>query len=264
MSETLTRSVPFELRATDDTDGLTMAGYAAVFNSPTRIDSWEGRFDETIVRGAFAKTINARERVVVQFDHGKHPFFGSMPLGRITDMREDDHGLYLEVRMSDNWFIQPIRDAIRDEAITGMSFRFSVPEGGDNWDHSGDVPTRTISEVRLYEAGPVVHPAYTETSVGVRSALSLLDADERHNLLADETGGYRRGGKVGPKKIAVELDGREIARTVQDLLAPKASAPTSDEDQATTPVPATPDEGQRSSKTTAAARERRLTLLGIT
>lgn len=225
---TLERSVPFELRSVEG-DGLTLAGYAAVFNSPTRIDSWEGRFDETIARGAFSKTINARERVVVQFDHGKHPFFGSLPLGRIEQMREDDHGLYVEVRLSDNWFTQPIRDAIRDEAVTGMSFRFSVPEGGDDWRQGAEVQERTIREVKLYELGPVVFPAYADTSVGVRSALSLVDAADRAALLA---------------------------ATVSD-------APTPDEGQDNPqPVPVTPDEGQRST-TSAEARTRALILKGV-
>lgn len=225
---TLERSVPFELRSAEG-DGLTLAGYAAVFNSPTRIDSWEGHFDETIARGAFSKTINARERVVVQFDHGKHPFFGSLPLGRIEQMREDDHGLYVEVRLSDNWFTQPIRDAIRDEAVTGMSFRFSVPEGGDDWRQGAEVQERTIREVKLYELGPVVFPAYADTSVGVRSALSLVDAADRAALLAS---------------------------TVSNV-------PTPDEGQDDTqPVPVTPDEGQRST-TSAEARTRALILKGV-
>mgnify|MGYP003433178331 CR=1 FL=1 len=49
----LCRSVPFELRSGDDDerDGLTLDGYGAVFGSPTRIDSWEGTFDEEIARG---------------------------------------------------------------------------------------------------------------------------------------------------------------------------------------------------------------------
>ena len=51
-------------------DGHTLEGYAAVFDSPTRINSWEGEFDEQIARGAFNRTLNAR-KPVVQFDHGQ-------------------------------------------------------------------------------------------------------------------------------------------------------------------------------------------------
>jgi len=42
--DNLTRSVAFELeRADSDGDGLTLEGYAAVFDSETVIDSWEDR-----------------------------------------------------------------------------------------------------------------------------------------------------------------------------------------------------------------------------
>ena len=47
--------------ADDDTgDGMTLIGYAARFDTPTLIASWEGEFEETIRRGAFAKTIAER------------------------------------------------------------------------------------------------------------------------------------------------------------------------------------------------------------
>ncbi len=44
----LTRAATFTTRAADD-DGFTLEGYAAVFNTPTLIDSWEGRFEERIL-----------------------------------------------------------------------------------------------------------------------------------------------------------------------------------------------------------------------
>lgn len=174
------RSVPFEMRSAEDTgDGLTMSGYAAVFNRSTMIDNYEGRFEERIRKGAFARTINAR-MPVLQFEHGRHPLLGSMPLGTITKLREDDYGLYVEARLADNWLIEPVRDAIASGAIDGMSFRFNVIK--ESVDESGDIPVRTLEEVRLLELGPVVFPAYDATSVGVRSAdlaplLNLPDAD---------------------------------------------------------------------------------------
>lgn len=165
--DNLTRSVPFQLeRANEDGDGLTLEGYGAVFDTPTRIDSWEGAFDEVIARGAFAKTLNERTPVI-QFDHGHHPLVGSIPIGSPEILREDAQGLYVKARLHDNWLIQPVRDAIASGSIDGMSFRFSVVK--ETVDESGDFPLRTVQEVKLYEVGPVVFPAYTETSVGVRS-----------------------------------------------------------------------------------------------
>ena len=77
----LTRAMPFEARAADD-DGFTLEGYAAVFDAPTRIDSWEGNFDEQISRGAFAKTLTER-MPVMQWDHGHDAATGSVPIAAI-------------------------------------------------------------------------------------------------------------------------------------------------------------------------------------
>jgi HK97 family phage prohead protease len=176
------RSVPFELERADKSgDGLTLSGYAAVFDTPTRIDSVrEGRFDEQIARGAFADSLRARTPKL-QFDHGQHPMVGSMPLGVIKRMHEDDRGLFVEARLHDNWLIQPVRDAIASGAIDGMSFRFSVD--AEDWDRSGEVQQRTIRQATVYEVGPVVFPAYSATTVGVRSSdlstIFALPEDQR-------------------------------------------------------------------------------------
>lgn len=167
-------------------DGRSFSGYGAVFNSFTRIDSWEGTFDEQFAPGAFRKTI--RERTPkFQFDHGRHPLLGSVPIGVITDISEDDKGLRVEARLGKHELIDLIQEAISTGAIDGMSIRFSVVR--EEWrDSLGNVvaPTevdailwgghpdrgvlqRTILEAKLDEVGPVVWPAYADTTAGVRS-----------------------------------------------------------------------------------------------
>lgn len=185
--EGLERQMPFSLERASEgeaTDGRTLEGHAAVFNVPTVIDSWEGRFTEEIAPGAFKKTF--RERTpVLQFDHGHHPLLGSIPIGAIKQAREDDLGAFVSARLHDNWLVQPVRDAIEEGSINGMSFRFAVVK--EEWrDEEGklirddealinllwadtDAPFRTLRELRVPELGPVVFPAYDETDVGVRS-----------------------------------------------------------------------------------------------
>lgn len=192
----LCRSVSFASRADEPGDGRTLEGHAAMFGERTLIDSWEGSFYEVIRKGAFKKTI--RERTpVMQFDHGRHPLIGSIPIGSIEDLREDDEGLYVRGRLSDNWLMQPIRDAIAEKSVTGMSFRFSVvreewrdsagklvrPEEVDAllWSPGQRGPLeRTLIELRVPELGPVVFPAYPGTDVSVR-ARSIAD-----DVLADD------------------------------------------------------------------------------
>ena len=200
--EGVTREAPFKLvRATGDGeagDGLTLDGYAAVFNRETIIDSWEGRFKEKIAPGAMKKSFRENPPVI-QFDHGRHPMVGSIPIAAVETCREEvdaerapEGGAHIIARLHDNWLIAPVRDAIASEAINGMSFRFGVVK--EEWrDHTGklitdeetlrellhrtwyeDVPDeelllRTLKELKVPELGPVVWPAYGETSVGVRS-----------------------------------------------------------------------------------------------
>lgn len=209
--ESLSRSVEF--RATASSDGLTLDGYAAVFNVWAEIHDRQGAFMERIAPGAFARSLG-RNTPVLQFDHGSHPLIGSIPLGKITAITEDAHGLRIKARMSDNWLIEPVRDAIRDGAVTGMSFRFSIPDGGETWTVVDGVEHRTITHANLFEAGPVVFPAYTSTSVGVRSrqtAQALTDPEVRREVatllalgpddlrsLADESPAVDDALAVGP------------------------------------------------------------------
>ena len=181
--DNLIRTVEF--RAEPSGDGLTLEGYGAVFDAWTDIDDVRiGTFRERLAPGAFRKTLSERTPVL-QFDHGSHPMIGSIPLGAIQTIREDDHGLFVRARLSDNWLVEPVRDAIRDGAITGMSFRFRVIN--DKWNRrtADKIPERTISEVALYEVGPVVFPAYEQTEVGVRSRdvlTALNDPEVRADL----------------------------------------------------------------------------------
>jgi hypothetical protein len=175
------RSVSFETRDTGD-DGFTLEGYGAVFSQSTRIDSWEGLFDEQVDRSAFEKTLSERTPVL-QFDHGRDPATGTVPIGSIKEIRGDDHGLFVQARLHDNARVEPIRQAIASGSVDGMSFRFQVIR--DAWDESSEVPMRTLKEVSLLEVGPVVFPAYAGASVGVRSILATLPEDERAALIEE-------------------------------------------------------------------------------
>ena len=178
--DALLRKVSFRAEATD---GLTLEGYAAVFDDPAMIDSWEGTFRERIMPGAFTKTISERSPVLM-FDHGQHPMVGSIPIGTITALREDSHGLYVKAKLNDNWLVEPVRDAIRGGSIDGMSIRMSVIK--DDWSVGQDhVASRTINEVALAELGPVVFPAYENTNVSVRSRevlTALTDPEVRGEI----------------------------------------------------------------------------------
>lgn len=210
-----------EFRAADSaegSDGRNLDGYAAVFGAATEINSWEGRFTETIAKGAFRKTLRERKNVLMQWNHGGDSRVGHTPIGHYTELVEDDHGLRVKGRLFDNDLVEPIRQAIEAGAITGMSFKFRVVR--DDWtDNMGKRVKpdelyellyepgergplqRTIKEVQLFEAGPVSTPAYEQTTVGVRSA-----SEEDRKALVDQ---YRQSIQAEEREIQTWLDAEE-------------------------------------------------------
>jgi hypothetical protein len=161
------RVVPFTLTRSEPTEGgRLLEGYAAVFNSSTLIEGRTGQFEEVIAPGAFKKSLQERSPVLM-FEHGQHPLYGSMPIGSIQALSEDTTGLYLRARLFDNWLNDPLIEAIGEGAIDGMSFRFETIR--DTRDVSRTPELRTLREVKLYELGPVIFPAYADTTLALRS-----------------------------------------------------------------------------------------------
>lgn len=189
------RSFGFEARGSGD--GRTLEGYAAVFDTPARIRDLQGDFDEVIRPGAFARSLEARTPVL-QFEHGRDPRVGAVPIGAIEELREDGQGLFVKARLFDNTVVEPVRQAIAERAIRGMSFRFGVPDKGDTWSRGDNgIEQREIRDADVHELGPVVFPAYDTTSVSVRSMLAQLDPTEHRSLVRELAAELR---------LAVDLD----------------------------------------------------------
>lgn len=161
--------------ASDEEAGNVMVGYPIVFNSWTEVSGWEGNFMERIAPTAVAKTLNERgDQVKVLFNHGMDPQIGDKPLGKPKRMVVDATGLWTETPLANTSYNADMRELMNIGALAGMSFRFSVMKedivdepGISDWNPKG-LPERTITELKLYEYGPVTFPAYEATTVGMR------------------------------------------------------------------------------------------------
>lgn len=218
------RSVPFELRATDeDSDGLTLEGYGTTFDDFYDVEDWLGIYRERVAKGAFAKTIKERRGLIrVQYDHGHHPVLGSIPIGSLQDIREDGHGLFVSVRLHDNWMTEPVRDAVKSQAVSGMSIRFQTTK--DEWNYDADPEERTIREVKLYEVGPVAFPANEATSVALRSlARSLrssgVDLSQLRGMLPSESTDSAAGESTARESAAEGPEPTRVTRQDQRRMA---------------------------------------------
>jgi HK97 family phage prohead protease len=156
----------FDIR--ESGDGMSFAGYAAVFDSPSE----PLPFLETIRAGAFAKSLKSRNNVMMLWSHDT-----SQPLAstRSKTMRlyEDTRGLMVEADLPQTSLGRDVSELLRARVVDSMSFGFSVPRNGDIW--SADGMTRELVEVRLHEVSVVAFPAYAKTSASVRSLDVLAD-----------------------------------------------------------------------------------------
>lgn len=147
-----------ELRATER---RRLVGYAAVFNTPTRIGS---SFTEQIKPGAFAQSLASNEDILALVDHEPSHLLGRTSTGSLT-LNEDARGLRFDLELPDTSLGRDIEALAARGDLGGMSFGFRVPDGGERW--AGD--QRELLNIELAEIS-VVHswPAYEGTEIALR------------------------------------------------------------------------------------------------
>lgn len=126
-----------------DTAARTFAGYASVFGN---VDS----FGDTIVKGAFARTLRERPHVLLLWHHAP-----TQPLGVWTELREDDTGLFVRGRLSQTPLGDEALTLLKDGALDGLSIGFKVVSSSRD-EYTG---RRTLTDVELLEVSIVSWPA---------------------------------------------------------------------------------------------------------
>jgi HK97 family phage prohead protease len=178
LSKIETRVFTNEFEVREDGDGMTLTGYAAKFNEPSE----PLPFIERIKPGAFKRSINSRNDVKLLWNHNTDMVLGSTRAGTLT-LKEDEVGLRVTALLPDTSFGRDARVSIARGDVTGFSFGFTVPAGGDSW--SSDGSERTLKSVRLMEVSTgVAFPAYPSTN-GTAQVRGLDKVAERNNIDAD-------------------------------------------------------------------------------
>lgn len=201
MSTVFSRTFALEdISITRSGDGRTVEAYAAVFDTPAEIRDRHGRYNETIARTAFDKTLRERAGKVGVFYHhgltlhGTPSDLGSVPIGSPLEITADQRGLRTVTRYNKSALADSVLEAIRAGDIRGQSFRGriyqSTPERVPPYRPGGPLPTVTRTELGLIEYGPTPTPAYEGAAIlAVRSlgvtieSLSELTAAERDILV---------------------------------------------------------------------------------
>ena len=153
-----------EVRAVDTTDGsLRIAGYAATFNKEA-----DGlNFREVIAPGAFTRALDAQDPVFLLVNHDMEGIPLASTQSGTLQLRQDANGLMIEAELDPaNPRAQELTSALRRGDMDKMSFAFTVQPDGQ----TREAGLRTITEIdRLFEVSVVTLPAYSSTSVCMRS-----------------------------------------------------------------------------------------------
>jgi uncharacterized protein len=149
-----------------------IVGYAAVFNS---LSENLGGFREIIAPGAFDEALKKSD-VRALINHDMNLLMGRTSSGTLT-LSADETGLRMDIDPPDSEMARHYIANIERGDMTGSSFSFTTEPDGDDWDEDAD--GRVVRTVRavgdLYDVGPVVFPAYLDTSVAMRSLSGRVD-----------------------------------------------------------------------------------------
>lgn len=164
--------------STEETSGDSLGTLEVNFsryNEWYRIDSWwEGTFLERIAPGAFKKTLAERGgQTKILFNHGMDFSIGDKVLAMPQEYGDRKESPFLAGSLFDTSYNRDLLPGLRVGAY-GSSFMFETL--GESWENEPEkseynpdgLPERTITEVRLYEAGPVTWPANPGATAGMR------------------------------------------------------------------------------------------------
>ncbi len=176
-----------ELRTKDDGDGFE--GHAASWWS---VDSYGTCF----APGAFKRTIRNRiDKIPVLWNHDD-----DHPIGKHIELKEDDHGLYVNVGIADDGSEgTTLIKRLRFGVPLGLSFGFETfkdrsPEDDDpidmsnapRWIGNDLTNVRVITEVKYWESSPVTFAANENSTIDtIRAARMEQEAEYLTSLLED-------------------------------------------------------------------------------
>ena len=174
------REMLHDLEVRAEGNGMTLRGYAAVFNSPSQ----PLPFIETIQRGAFKDSLKSRNDVKLLWNHDTSTVLGSTRAGTLRLM-EDERGLLVEADLPDTQAGRDAATLIQRGDVTAFSFGFRIPAGGDEWANANE---RLLKRVNVHEVSVgVAFPAYTGTD-GTANVRSMNELSEKIIRLAELRG----------------------------------------------------------------------------
>lgn len=186
MKEKRIAEIRAETRATTSPAGgdnsLLIVGMPIVFDQPTIINDPAGSYTEIIRRGALDDCDLSDTRLLYNHDLSKIPL-AKTP--KTMQFKLDPAGLTMSATLPDTEEARSVHTAVKRGDLSGMSFAFKVPAGGDRYDPATN--TREILKIeKVYEVSILPFPAYPTTSVEARTAIQEDKTKEAIKIMVNK------------------------------------------------------------------------------
>lgn len=151
----------------NNSDRHILKGMPIVFNERTLINDVNGSYYEIIRPEALNETDLSDCHLFYNHDLNKVPLART---SKTMQLSKTPAGVEIIAELSNTEDANNVYTAVKRGDLTGMSFGFVVPDGGDEFDATTN--TRTINKIsKVYEFSVVPYPAYPTTSVEARNKI---------------------------------------------------------------------------------------------
>lgn len=163
-----------QFQTREDSEGLYIEGYFAVFNSNYEMGYG---MSESIAPGAFSNTLAGDIRALINHD-------STLVLGRTKartlELQQDERGLWGRITINPNdGDAMNLYQRVKRGDVDQCSIGFIILSEETDFRDDGSVHW-TITEIELFEVSCCTFPAYEETAIAARSA-EKKDLEKRYN-----------------------------------------------------------------------------------
>ncbi|WNX15357.1 phage major capsid protein [Lacticaseibacillus rhamnosus] len=183
----------------ESNQNMAISGIATVFNQP----SIKGNFTEYIDQNA----LNGVDlsNVLLLYSHDFSNILARADAGTLQTSIQPD-GLHFNAQLPDTQLGHDTFTNIQNGNIKGMSFGFTIADGGDSWSVNSQGNTiHTIRQIdQVFELSLTPIPAYTETSVQVKRDLAQFLSSKKEVVKMAEKPEEKEEQSVDDQKRSIE------------------------------------------------------------
>lgn len=223
------RSVPTDLKIITRDDGSnsrTVQGYAVLFNT---MSCDLGGFTEVIKPEAL-DGVDLSD-VALVYAHDNNSILARASAGNLTT-KVDDIGLFFSAEIPKTSLGNDVLTNVEVGNLKGMSFAFTIPDGGDEWSKQDGGLLHTVNQIGVVsELTITAYPAYAETSVELKRSLKNIEKRDEMAQTNDKPEEEVESTEIDPAQLLEQI--KSLQEAVATLTEDNSDDETTDSDDET-------------------------------